>query len=647
MAQDPRQKSLWDVVETLKNNAKTENVRSDEHLKAQKLLISKIDLLLIGNERQRREDREKDRESRVANLPGAPARQKTLKGEFARGALGDKTMDFASRLLSTAFGFGGGLSLAGAGLAIARIAGRGLRYGVIGLALNKATQTLMDAAFENLDLPFTDEQKEKIGQSLNKGISYGMTAKFLGLKTRNALGIAIGAAVAPYALSALENYFDPDGKKDGKFTMKFTENLGLPPVEVDLSKPEHKLIADGLAMAAGMMVMTVLPKVIWQVGKRMPIILAGWMATGVGKQWLRGIVKGVWPSTLAELDRMGDPSSRRSMTTTTGRLVGGNPFQNVDDIVDSRSGLVRRGGGGTNVNADAKYVKSPRTGKYHLASSPQGKMIIAARDTSTITNKIQGPGVDKSTGKTGKLKFIANILRAVSKGLLPLTVFVELAVALSDEERKKLGVIFPVTLLDNVLRGGVGMVDMLINFGIWSWEGLSSFVTGSERTKGFRSNMSGHFNEWRLGHHRSNYNESVRGNDSYASQLFQLMGFSSQAERGAAWQAQERRRKANLYHERYTMDRHGLDELAENVNQSLYDASVGNSANSWTNLRKGAKMPWENFNYQNTGINGVPMVVDSSVSTVNQNSHPILTGSTATNIDDTYIWTGGPVGQGM
>ncbi len=106
MAQNPRQKSLWDVVETLKNNAKTENVRSEEHLKAQKLLISKIDLLLIGNERQRREDREKDRESRVANLNAAPSRLKTAKGEFARGALGDKTMDFASKILESAFGFG-------------------------------------------------------------------------------------------------------------------------------------------------------------------------------------------------------------------------------------------------------------------------------------------------------------------------------------------------------------------------------------------------------------------------------------------------------------------------------------------------------------------------------------------------------------
>ena len=98
------------------------------------------------------------------------------------------------------------------------------------------------------------------------------------------------------------------------------------------------------------------------------------------------------------------------------------------------------------------------------------------------------------------------------------------------------------------------------------------------------------------------------------------------------------------------MDLHGLDELVESkyaINERLYNESVGNNAQPWTAMRSNKQMPWENFNYKNTGINGVPMVVDSSVSTVNQNSHPILTGSTASNIDDTYIWTGGPIGQGM
>ena len=122
-----------------------------------------------------------------------------------------------------------------------------------------------------------------------------------------------------------------------------------------------------------------------------------------------------------------------------------------------------------------------------------------------------------------------------------------------------------------------------------------------------------------------------------------MLGFRSQAERAADYNAMD---LLGDYRSSPTYKNiHGLDMMAEG-SMGLYNESVG-GANSWTNLRKGANMPWENFNYQNTGINGVPMVVDSSVSTVNQNSHPILTGSTATNIDDTYIWTGGPVGQGI
>lgn len=135
--------------------------------------------------------REAARRGKTTKVSTGGRQPTTTAGEFGQGLFGDKLYGMATGALAGLFGGIGGASLA-------RLAGRGVRFGAAGLALTSLAQEAVDRLFDNVDPAKLEElgiqDQEAFKEKATTAISTGFALKFLGAKGPAAIAGGIGAA---------------------------------------------------------------------------------------------------------------------------------------------------------------------------------------------------------------------------------------------------------------------------------------------------------------------------------------------------------------------------------------------------------------------------------------------------------------------
>ena len=438
-----------------------------------------------------------------------------------------------------------------------------------------------------------------------------MTAKFLGLKTRTALGMGIAMAVAPWAASALESYFDPEGKQDGKFT--FILPGSLPDINVDLNDPKHKLILDGLSLVAGSLVFAVVPKMLKLLAVRIPVIVAGWAATKIGSAFLNRSVAGsaIDADIRRELDRMAtQPSSRRVSGSQGGALDAGGRVA---------KGQIPRGFNPYTM-APEGHVQA-RNGRFYRIDSTQGKVI----DSAARRKGIRGPGVNTSTGRTNRVNLARAILGGLSKAAAPVGMMYEVVLALNDEEKKELGSSFEGSLTTGIAEGMLSLVDLFVNTGIWSVDKVINLVTGKMPTDWKKQNLigDGSFGQSNLGGTLRNWvldfnrRQLVRSKEAYFDPL-----------RGPGHIDSQKYIRALEHNKMRAQEEENLNIISRWGGNKQQTDMINQIIRYFSGVEGGRAMASEVIGSVNTG--------DTNIN--NLSSHPLIVGNTPNNWDDYSFW---------
>ena len=135
--------------------------------------------------------REAARRGKTTKVSTGGRQPTTTAGEFGQGLFGDKLYAMATGAIAGLFSGIGGVSLA-------KLAGRGLKFGAAGLALTSLAQEAVDRLFDNVDPAKLEElgiqDPEEFKKKATTAISAGFGLKFLGAKGPAAIAGGIGAA---------------------------------------------------------------------------------------------------------------------------------------------------------------------------------------------------------------------------------------------------------------------------------------------------------------------------------------------------------------------------------------------------------------------------------------------------------------------
>lgn len=490
-------KSMERVSETLANILK-------EDIKRRKI-----------QERSQKDDEEVISEKKKGiqrTIAAAAKRQpKSATGNFAQGLLGDKLFGLASSALAGVFG---GI---GSKIALGKVAGKALRFGLATTALTNLAQTAVDNLFENIPPEkFNIEDPEQFKKDLNTGIQTGIALKFLGFGKFASLGGAVGSAFGDDLARGLESWLGTNIINAPNPLSFF--GVGPESYPVDLN---NAAVQSALGTSVGMIAASLLRIVGRSLVGKLAILTVGAAAALFSKLGMSNLAslldkykeakltprldsKGK-PPPAAPKPKPPPPPPRTPLPPpkpwakpppVTAPPAAAPPPSAPAVLTDSTKRILQQLLGGelkipgievSGSGADARFVK-PGT-KSFLSNAELNKLAGAAEDV------ISTSFVSKASS------YAKTATRFVGKALLPVGISLDAYAAAVDEEMKALEVGFMERMSNTMDVGLVGLLDFAINK---TAEGLNTVTpllpTGSFFTTDFdpQLNLSGKLRQLQL-----------------------------------------------------------------------------------------------------------------------------------------------------
>ena len=399
-----------------------------------------------GRKDQEEKEKEAERKTRGRVAQATRRQPKTTGGDFMQGLLGDQLYGLASSALAGIFGGVGAISLA-------KVAGKGLRFGAASLALNSLAQTAIDNLFESIppeELGITDTEKFK--EDVKTGINTGIALKFFGVSTLASAGAAVGSAFGDDLANGLESWLGTNIINAPNPLSLF--GIGPDSFPVDL---ENEVVQTALGASVGMIAASLL-RIVGKslVGKLAILSVAAGAALfrklGMGNiaevldkykgnlssrldakgQTPKGAA-GTSPKPLPPDDVGKLPTAPDAPKLSTPKPPPSNAVklsQATQDILAA----VRRGdmlieglkffGEGANARPQ---IFVPETGRYRFASNEE-----LTKAASTATDVVE----DASK----VVKAAKGVVKVVGEALVPVSVGLDLYAGYTDEELKNMGI---------------------------------------------------------------------------------------------------------------------------------------------------------------------------------------------------------------
>ena len=437
-------KSMERVSETLANILKEDIKRRKIEERSQK-----------DNEEVISENKKKKGFQRT--ISAAMNRQpKSVTGNIAQGLLGDKLFGLASSALAGVFG---GI---GSKIALGKVAGRALRFGVATMALTNLAQTAVDNLFENIPPEkFNIEDPEQFKKDLNKGIQTGIALKFLGFGKFASLGGAVGSAFGDDLATGLESWLGTNIINAPNPLSFF--GVGPESFPVDLN---NAAVQSALGTSVGMIAAALLRIVGRALVGKLAILTVGAavaLFSKLGMSNLASLLDKYKEGKLTtRLDSKGKTPPRSPSPVTAPPAQPKAPdlppkASGVPAVLsDSTKRILQQIQGGKlkipgievrGSGANARFVK-PGTGTF-LSNAELNKLVGAAEDVTSFASKAS--------------TYLKTAGRVAGKALLPIGVSLDAYAAAKDEEMKALEVSFMKRMRNTMDVGMVSLLDFAIN----------------------------------------------------------------------------------------------------------------------------------------------------------------------------------------
>ena len=373
---------------------------------------------------------------------------KTASGQFAQGLFGDKIYDLASSALSGVFGGIGAVSLA-------KIAGKGLRYGAAAFALNKLAQGAIDNLFENIDpneLGVKDPEKFK--EDVSKGVNTGIALKFLGFSKFASLGGAIGQAFGDDMANALKTWADGNILNAPNPLKIF--GIGPESFPVNLDNP---VVQEALGASVGMIAASLLRVVARGLVGRLAILgLAGGAAlfSKLGLTKLADLLdkyKDAKPSAppLGDFEGPGQPKPPSLEYDKP------KPIKLTDAVQDVLKNVQK----GNMVIEGLRFAGEGADARPQIFDDTKGRWKFASNEELTKLAKT-ATNVTEETSKA--LKALKVTGKVATKLAVPVGVTIDAYSASIDEEAKQFGLSFGQRMNLSAVTGMAGLMDLVNNY---------------------------------------------------------------------------------------------------------------------------------------------------------------------------------------
>ena len=498
------------------NQTLQENNKSMERVSETLANILKEDIKRRKIEERSQKDNEEvisEKKKGIQRTIAAAAKRqpKSATGNFAQGLLGDKLFGLASTALAGVFG---GI---GSKIALGKVAGKALRFGLATTALTNLAQTAVDNLFENIPPEkFNIEDPEQFKKDLNTGIQTGIALKFLGFGKFASLGGAVGSAFGDDLARGLESWLGTNIINAPNPLSFF--GVGPESYPVDLN---NAAVQSALGTSVGMIAASLLRIVGRSLVGKLAILTVGAAAALFSKLGMSNLAslldkykeakltprldsKGK-PPPAAPKPKPPPPPPRTPLPPpkpwakpppVTAPPAAAPPPSAPAVLTDSTKRILQQLMGGelkipgievSGSGADARFVK-PGT-KSFLSNAELNKLAGAAEDV------ISTSFVSKASS------YAKTATRFVGKALLPVGISLDAYAAAVDEEMKALEVGFMERMSNTMDVGLVGLLDFAINK---TAEGLNTVTpllpTGSFFTTDFdpQSNLSGKLRQLQL-----------------------------------------------------------------------------------------------------------------------------------------------------
>ena len=498
------------------NQTLQENNKSMERVSETLANILKEDIKRRKIEERSQKDNEEvisEKKKGIQRTIAAAAKRqpKSATGNFAQGLLGDKLFGLASTALAGVFG---GI---GSKIALGKVAGKALRFGLATTALTNLAQTAVDNLFENIPPEkFNIEDPEQFKKDLNTGIQTGIALKFLGFGKFASLGGAVGSAFGDDLARGLESWLGTNIINAPNPLSFF--GVGPESYPVDLN---NAAVQSALGTSVGMIAASLLRIVGRSLVGKLAILTVGAAAALFSKLGMSNLAslldkykeakltprldsKGK-PPPAAPKPKPPPPPPRTPLPPpkpwakpppVTAPPAAAPPPSAPAVLTDSTKRILQQLLGGelkipgievSGSGADARFVK-PGT-KSFLSNAELNKLAGAAEDV------ISTSFVSKASS------YAKTATRFVGKALLPVGISLDAYAAARDEEMKALEVGFMERMRNTMDVGLVGLLDFAINK---TAEGLNTVTpllpTGSFFTTDFdpQLNLSGKLRQLQL-----------------------------------------------------------------------------------------------------------------------------------------------------
>lgn len=498
------------------NQTLQENNKSMERVSETLANILKEDIKRRKIEERSQKDNEEvisEKKKGIQRTIAAAAKRqpKSATGNFAQGLLGDKLFGLASTALAGVFG---GI---GSKIALGKVAGKALRFGLATTALTNLAQTAVDNLFENIPPEkFNIEDPEQFKKDLNTGIQTGIALKFLGFGKFASLGGAVGSAFGDDLARGLESWLGTNIINAPNPLSFF--GVGPESYPVDLN---NAAVQSALGTSVGMIAASLLRIVGRSLVGKLAILTVGAAAALFSKLGMSNLAslldkykeakltprldsKGK-PPPAAPKPKPPPPPPRTPLPPpkpwakpppVTAPPAAAPPPSAPAVLTDSTKRILQQLLGGelkipgievSGSGADARFVK-PGT-KSFLSNAELNKLAGAAEDV------ISTSFVSKASS------YAKTATRFVGKALLPVGISLDAYAAAVDEEMKALEVGFMERMSNTMDVGLVGLLDFAINK---TAEGLNTVTpllpTGSFFTTDFdpQLNLSGKLRQLQL-----------------------------------------------------------------------------------------------------------------------------------------------------
>ena len=498
------------------NQTLQENNKSMERVSETLANILKEDIKRRKIEERSQKDNEEvisEKKKGIQRTIAAAAKRqpKSATGNFAQGLLGDKLFGLASTALAGVFG---GI---GSKIALGKVAGKALRFGLATTALTNLAQTAVDNLFENIPPEkFNIEDPEQFKKDLNTGIQTGIALKFLGFGKFASLGGAVGSAFGDDLARGLESWLGTNIINAPNPLSFF--GVGPESYPVDLN---NAAVQSALGTSVGMIAASLLRIVGRSLVGKLAILTVGAAAALFSKLGMSNLAslldkykeakltprldsKGK-PPPAAPKPKPPPPPPRTPLPPpkpwakpppVTAPPAAAPPPSAPAVLTDSTKRILQQLMGGelkipgievSGSGADARFVK-PGT-KSFLSNAELNKLAGAAEDV------ISTSFVSKASS------YAKTATRFVGKALLPVGISLDAYAAAVDEEMKALEVGFMERMSNTMDVGLVGLLDFAINK---TAEGLNTVTpllpTGSFFTTDFdpQLNLSGKLRQLQL-----------------------------------------------------------------------------------------------------------------------------------------------------